>query len=189
MHFKGPRSTSGPRRVPRRGRRSTRHRYRLSGNRSSASAAYVMCQHVLVPGPFPTPGEICLWNHPLASCFLSFSPAPRPCCAEVGIEIRRGAMASVRSALGGMPRKTALLSSYNPSIPRPRTYLSLSPPLSSSSLRSSIETLISTPRFRQAPAQRRHLAAMSTQASHPALLIPGPIEFDDAVLQSMSHFR
>ncbi|KAL7903250.1 PLP-dependent transferase [Trichoderma sp. SZMC 28014] len=29
---------------------------------------------------------------------------------------------------------------------------------------------------------------MSTQASHPALLIPGPIEFDDAVLQSMSHF-
>jgi alanine-glyoxylate transaminase/serine-glyoxylate transaminase/serine-pyruvate transaminase len=30
---------------------------------------------------------------------------------------------------------------------------------------------------------------MSTQAAHPALLIPGPIEFDDAVLQSMSHYR
>lgn len=30
---------------------------------------------------------------------------------------------------------------------------------------------------------------MSTQASHPALLIPGPIEFDDAVLTSMSHHR
>ena len=30
---------------------------------------------------------------------------------------------------------------------------------------------------------------MSSQESHPALLIPGPIEFDDAVLQSMSHFR
>ncbi|PKS10438.1 hypothetical protein jhhlp_002189 [Lomentospora prolificans] len=29
---------------------------------------------------------------------------------------------------------------------------------------------------------------MSTQPAHPALLIPGPIEFDDAVLQSMSHF-
>ncbi|KAI9850027.1 MAG: hypothetical protein M1838_006167, partial [Thelocarpon superellum] len=29
---------------------------------------------------------------------------------------------------------------------------------------------------------------MSTQAKHPALLIPGPIEFDDAVLQSMSHY-
>lgn len=29
---------------------------------------------------------------------------------------------------------------------------------------------------------------MSTQPEHPALLIPGPIEFDDAVLHSMSHF-
>jgi alanine-glyoxylate transaminase/serine-glyoxylate transaminase/serine-pyruvate transaminase len=27
------------------------------------------------------------------------------------------------------------------------------------------------------------------QPPHPTLLIPGPIEFDDAVLQSMSHFR
>ncbi|KAK4101432.1 PLP-dependent transferase [Parathielavia hyrcaniae] len=29
---------------------------------------------------------------------------------------------------------------------------------------------------------------MSSQPAHPTLLIPGPIEFDDAVLQSMSHF-
>jgi alanine-glyoxylate transaminase/serine-glyoxylate transaminase/serine-pyruvate transaminase len=29
---------------------------------------------------------------------------------------------------------------------------------------------------------------MSSQASHPALLIPGPIEFDDEVLSSMSHY-
>ncbi|MCJ1229991.1 hypothetical protein MMC12_006662 [Toensbergia leucococca] len=29
---------------------------------------------------------------------------------------------------------------------------------------------------------------MSNQPEHPALLIPGPIEFDDAVLQSMSHY-
>ncbi|KAI1004078.1 hypothetical protein K3495_g4132 [Podosphaera aphanis] len=29
---------------------------------------------------------------------------------------------------------------------------------------------------------------LSSQSSHPALLIPGPIEFDDAVLQSMSHY-
>ncbi|KAF2142524.1 uncharacterized protein K452DRAFT_297792 [Aplosporella prunicola CBS 121167] len=29
---------------------------------------------------------------------------------------------------------------------------------------------------------------MSTQEAHPALLIPGPIEFDDAVLQAMSHY-
>lgn len=31
-------------------------------------------------------------------------------------------------------------------------------------------------------------AKMSSQADHPTLLIPGPIEFDDAVLQSMSHY-
>jgi alanine-glyoxylate transaminase/serine-glyoxylate transaminase/serine-pyruvate transaminase len=30
---------------------------------------------------------------------------------------------------------------------------------------------------------------MSNQKAHPALLIPGPIEFDDAVLESMSHYR
>ncbi|ETS79559.1 hypothetical protein PFICI_09412 [Pestalotiopsis fici W106-1] len=29
---------------------------------------------------------------------------------------------------------------------------------------------------------------MSSQPDHPTLLIPGPVEFDDAVLQSMSHF-
>ena len=32
-------------------------------------------------------------------------------------------------------------------------------------------------------------AQMSSQPPHAALLIPGPIEFDDAVLQSMSHYR
>ncbi|KAI9867183.1 MAG: hypothetical protein M1813_009461 [Trichoglossum hirsutum] len=29
---------------------------------------------------------------------------------------------------------------------------------------------------------------MSTQANHPTLLIPGPVEFDDEVLQSMAHY-
>lgn len=29
---------------------------------------------------------------------------------------------------------------------------------------------------------------MSSQAAHSTLLIPGPIEFDDAVLQSMGHY-
>lgn len=31
-------------------------------------------------------------------------------------------------------------------------------------------------------------ATMSSQTPHSTLLIPGPIEFDDAVLQSMSHY-
>jgi len=32
-------------------------------------------------------------------------------------------------------------------------------------------------------------AHMSSQPPHPAVLIPGPIEYDDQVLQAMSHFR
>jgi hypothetical protein len=32
-------------------------------------------------------------------------------------------------------------------------------------------------------------STMSTQANHPTLLIPGPVEFDDDVLQSMAHYR
>ena len=42
--------------------------------------------------------------------------------------------------------------------------------------------------------QKRNLSTsnsppkMSSQAAHNTLLIPGPIEFDDAVLQSMSHY-
>lgn len=43
------------------------------------------------------------------------------------------------------------------------------------------------------PASRRSLhsssPAMSSQPEHATLLIPGPIEFDDAVLNSMSHYR
>ncbi|KAF2280554.1 PLP-dependent transferase [Westerdykella ornata] len=39
-----------------------------------------------------------------------------------------------------------------------------------------------------AQVQPEEPATMSSQPSHPALMIPGPIEFDDAVLQSMSHF-
>ena len=30
---------------------------------------------------------------------------------------------------------------------------------------------------------------MSGPGDHPRLMIPGPIEFDDAVLESMSHYR
>lgn len=36
---------------------------------------------------------------------------------------------------------------------------------------------------------KAQIRKMSSQPTHPTLLIPGPIEFDDAVLQSMSHFR
>ena len=48
--------------------------------------------------------------------------------------------------------------------------------------------------YSQSPIQQARLSSSvadmsSTQPPHPALLIPGPIEFDDAVLQSMSHYR
>lgn len=58
-----------------------------------------------------------------------------------------------------------------------------------------------TTSYNNTPAQPRRLATasstsntantanMSSQPDHPTLLIPGPIEFDDAVLQSMSHYR
>ncbi|PBP18363.1 purine catabolism protein pucG [Diplocarpon rosae] len=61
-----------------------------------------------------------------------------------------------------------------------------------------INTPYSTERlFTASPPQKRRSssssqtsekAEMTSQPNHPALLIPGPIEFDDAVLQSMSHF-
>ncbi|KAJ5741694.1 hypothetical protein N7533_011103 [Penicillium manginii] len=38
------------------------------------------------------------------------------------------------------------------------------------------------------PPEPQPQSNMSTQAPHNTLLIPGPIEFDDAVLQSMSHY-
>lgn len=38
------------------------------------------------------------------------------------------------------------------------------------------------------PKQSDNKHKMSSQPAHSTLLIPGPIEFDDAVLQSMSHY-
>ncbi|WPH01066.1 Hypothetical protein R9X50_00390100 [Acrodontium crateriforme] len=43
-------------------------------------------------------------------------------------------------------------------------------------------------RHHRTPQRLHSTKNMSAQADHPALLIPGPIEFDDAVLQSMSHY-
>jgi alanine-glyoxylate transaminase/serine-glyoxylate transaminase/serine-pyruvate transaminase len=50
---------------------------------------------------------------------------------------------------------------------------------------------VDTTLLSQTPVRRSSTVStiMSSQPEHPTLLIPGPIEFDDAVLQSMSHFR
>ncbi len=54
-----------------------------------------------------------------------------------------------------------------------------------------LPSTIDTSLLPKIPARSLSSAApkMSAQPPHPTLLIPGPIEFDDAVLQSMSHFR
>jgi alanine-glyoxylate transaminase / serine-glyoxylate transaminase / serine-pyruvate transaminase len=39
-----------------------------------------------------------------------------------------------------------------------------------------------------ATSEHQKAAKMSSQVPHNTLLIPGPIEFDDEVLQSMSHY-
>lgn len=87
----------------------------------------------------------------------------------------------LRSAVDGMPRSPSWTSTrrHYPSSVRiiasttPGTPLRLSP------------SIVSSPIHQQI----RKSSNMSSQAPHPTLLIPGPIEFDDAVLQSMSHYR
>jgi len=53
---------------------------------------------------------------------------------------------------------------------------------------SSLQTLPTIQSRRLSSSKSSDNNKMSSQPDHPALLIPGPIEFDDAVLQSMSHF-
>ena len=48
---------------------------------------------------------------------------------------------------------------------------------------------ISSVNRQQTEQQKENPLKMSSQPPHPALMIPGPIEVDDAVLQAMSHYR
>ena len=45
------------------------------------------------------------------------------------------------------------------------------------------------PEPEQLPKKEEPRKMASSQAPHPALMIPGPIEFDDAVLNAMSFYR
>jgi hypothetical protein len=64
-------------------------------------------------------------------------------------------------------------------------------PFSTERLSTDQDDIDYTPRKRDPPkpASPKEKNKMSNQPEHPALLIPGPIEFDDDVLQSMGHFR
>jgi len=69
--------------------------------------------------------------------------------------------------------------------------LEINTPFSTERLSEEQDDLDYTPVKRESPksASLEERNKMSNQAEHPALLIPGPIEFDDVVLQSMGHFR
>ncbi|KAL8831790.1 MAG: hypothetical protein Q9170_005147 [Blastenia crenularia] len=71
-----------------------------------------------------------------------------------------------------------------------RPALEINTPFSSERQASQEDDLPYTPLTRPPPNPTREakVGDMSNQPEHPTLLIPGPIEFDDEVLQSMSHY-
>lgn len=95
-----------------------------------------------------------------------------------------GGRSLLKSAIEGMPRSLAAESTWSPS-PSFKSQLS-------SARRISLLSRQLHPRNSSSLPQSRlysSAANMSSQPEHATLLIPGPIEFDDAVLQSMSHYR
>ena len=77
-----------------------------------------------------------------------------------------------------------------------RPQLEINTPYSTERISQESDDLPYTPLERHPPdlskveeESKKAFSNMSLQAPHPSLLIPGPIEFDDAVLQSMSHYR
>ena len=71
-----------------------------------------------------------------------------------------------------------------------RPLLPINTPFSTEREASDGDDIPYTPFERPPPSQEADKKAktMSHQAEHPALLIPGPIELDDEVLDSMGHF-
>jgi hypothetical protein len=100
-------------------------------------------------------------------------------------------LALLRKCIRVFPAELKLAPHDNPSHPSARLSLI------TSHLNPSSPTRVTQPpsptsqrrRFSQSTESRNKSAEMSTQAPHPTLLIPGPIEFDDAVLRAMSHYR
>lgn len=72
-----------------------------------------------------------------------------------------------------------------------RPVLELNTPFSTERQSGKQDDIDYTPFSRSAPGpeKAKESSKMSNQPEHPTLLIPGPIEFDDEVLQSMSHYR
>ena len=97
-----------------------------------------------------------------------------------------GAAGALRSASHGVPRRLPLPPASCPSITKPFTSRAIS---SSLPIRSHSSSTSSPIESRTISNKIQSYSTMSAQPAHPTLLIPGPIEFDDEVLKSMSHYR
>ena len=76
---------------------------------------------------------------------------------------------------------------------QPRQELEINTPFSTERQSQPQDDIPYSPLTREPPKDIRRKNdgsdSMAKQPDHPTLLIPGPIELDDAVLQSMSHYR
>lgn len=71
-----------------------------------------------------------------------------------------------------------------------RPVLKINTPFSTERLSGHQDDLEYTPPIREPPKMDSQKDKnLSKQPEHPALLIPGPVEFDDAVLEAMGHYR
>lgn len=70
-----------------------------------------------------------------------------------------------------------------------RPLLEINTPFSTERQSTGQDDIDYTPLKRDLPKPEQKERKMSNQAEHPTVLIPGPIEFADAVLESMSHSR
>jgi hypothetical protein len=83
-----------------------------------------------------------------------------------------------------------------------RPLLEINTPFSTERQSGPQDELLYTPLIREIPAdiqdfrstlpssnQKERPSTMTSQPEHPTLRIPGPIEFDDEVLQAMGHYR
>ncbi|KAK4216130.1 pyridoxal phosphate-dependent transferase [Rhypophila decipiens] len=106
--------------------------------------------------------------------------------------VLKRAVGVVRGAASSMPRRTpSLPESANPPARLSLISRHLAPeyPINTPYTIERLPDTIDTSRLPKTQTRKlSYSATMSSQPPHPTLLIPGPIEFDDAVLQSMSHF-
>ena len=90
------------------------------------------------------------------------------------------------SALANPRARLSLISRHL----KQRPYFELNTPFSSERLAGKQDDPEYTPLVRSSPTMADEKGnSASSQPEHPALLIPGPVEFDDAVLEAMSHYR